>query len=522
MPQFLSNGVPLEVEQHGPKNGTPLLLIAGLGTQLLNWPQEWITGFADLGYRVIAFDNRDVGLSEKFSSAGVPGIRTLQAMARDKVVPPLFGRGFGKRNDPQIATALTFCIALIGILSGGLNVIAPVLTLFFLTAYGFLNVSALFEGLIGSPTWRPRFRVAWSVPLLGAAGCTAAMFMISPGATFVATVVCFSIYSLMKRRRFKGYWGDMRYGILMLMARYALYRLVDRPPDEKTWRPNLLVLSGSPTTRWYLIALADAISHGKGFLTVAAVLPEKVSDAERVASLRGSIGEYLKKRHVPALVKVHTSDDVMEGARALVKTYGFGPMVPNTVLLGETEKSQNITEYVRLVRLIHSTRRNLIIVRESDAPPTFSLGTRIHVWWSHAGQNASLTLALAYLLRTSPEWIRSRLVLKTIVDAEEDREEALKGLRSFLKQGRVEADVEVLIREKGDVFNTIRNSSRRASLVFIGMRAPTEEESDQLYGTYYERLMARTDGFPSTAIVLASEDIEFDWIFASPGGEFIA
>ena len=109
-----------------------------------------------------------------------------------------------------------------------------------------------------------------------------------------------------------------------------------------------------------------------------------------------------------------------------------------------------------------------------------------------------------------------------IVDTEEDREEALKGLRSFLKQGRVEADVEVLVREKGDVFNTIRNSSRRASLVFIGMRAPTEEESDQSYATYYEGLMARTDGFPSTAIVLASEDIEFDWIFASPGGEFIA
>ena len=80
MPQFPCNGVSLEVEQHGPANGVPLLLIAGLGTQLPSWPQQWISGFAELGYRVIAFDNRDVGLSEKFSSEGVPNIGTLRAM----------------------------------------------------------------------------------------------------------------------------------------------------------------------------------------------------------------------------------------------------------------------------------------------------------------------------------------------------------------------------------------------------------------------------------------------------------
>lgn len=450
------------------------------------------------------------------SLLGAP--RTLQALARDRVVPFGLGKGFGKGNDPHLATFLTFLIALGGILSGGLNVIAPVLTMFFLTAYGFLNVSALLEGLIGSPAWRPQFRIAWFVPFLGAAACTAAMFMINPGATFVAMVVCLTVYSLLKRRRFKGYWGDIRYGILMLMARFALYRMVKRQPDERTWRPNLLVLSGSPTARWYLIALADAISHGQGFLTVAAVVPEKVSsEAERVEGLRDSILEYLKKRHVPALVKVHACDDALEGAQDLVKAYGFGPIVPNTLLLGETEKMENLAGYVRLIRMVYQSRRNLIIVRESEAPPTFSKESRIDVWWSHAGQNAGLTLALAYLLRTSPEWTRSRLVLKTIVESSPAQEEAVRGLRNFLKESRVEAEVEALVWEKGNVFDAIRGSSQGAALVFLGMRPPHEGESDESYAAYYEGLMGRTDGFPSVAIVLAAEEIEFDWIFASPG-----
>ncbi len=79
MTQVLTNAISLEVEEFGPRSGVPLMLIPGLGSQLVYWPQEWIDGFADNGYRVIVFDNRDVGLSEKFASAGVPDIQALKA-----------------------------------------------------------------------------------------------------------------------------------------------------------------------------------------------------------------------------------------------------------------------------------------------------------------------------------------------------------------------------------------------------------------------------------------------------------
>jgi pimeloyl-ACP methyl ester carboxylesterase len=68
--QVQSNGIALEVEQHGPADGPPLLMIMGLGMQLTAWPDEWVQTLAAAGYRVIVFDNRDIGLSTYFDDSG--------------------------------------------------------------------------------------------------------------------------------------------------------------------------------------------------------------------------------------------------------------------------------------------------------------------------------------------------------------------------------------------------------------------------------------------------------------------
>ena len=65
-----SNGLSIEVEEHGPADGPPLLLIMGLGMQLIGWPERFVEMLADAGYRVIRFDNRDIGLSDKFDHWG--------------------------------------------------------------------------------------------------------------------------------------------------------------------------------------------------------------------------------------------------------------------------------------------------------------------------------------------------------------------------------------------------------------------------------------------------------------------
>ena len=70
MARIHANGIEIEYEEFGPNTGTPILLIMGLGAQLTRWPLEFIEILTSRGYRVIRYDNRDVGLSQKFDSAG--------------------------------------------------------------------------------------------------------------------------------------------------------------------------------------------------------------------------------------------------------------------------------------------------------------------------------------------------------------------------------------------------------------------------------------------------------------------
>ncbi|MFP8778880.1 alpha/beta fold hydrolase [Hydrogenophaga sp. RWCD_12] len=69
-----ANGIQIEVDDQGPREGPVVLLIMGLGMQLIAWPQPLVQMLVDRGFRVVRFDNRDMGLSQDFDAAGVPNM----------------------------------------------------------------------------------------------------------------------------------------------------------------------------------------------------------------------------------------------------------------------------------------------------------------------------------------------------------------------------------------------------------------------------------------------------------------
>ena len=77
MPQITANGIQLEYEAYGDKANPPLLLVMGLGAQLTLWPIELVEALVARGYYVIRYDNRDIGLSQKFGHAGIPNFRRV-------------------------------------------------------------------------------------------------------------------------------------------------------------------------------------------------------------------------------------------------------------------------------------------------------------------------------------------------------------------------------------------------------------------------------------------------------------
>ena len=72
--QIVANGIGIEVDDQGPANAEPLLLIMGLGMQLIGWPDDFVQLLVSRGFRVIRMDNRDAGLSQSFDHLGMPNL----------------------------------------------------------------------------------------------------------------------------------------------------------------------------------------------------------------------------------------------------------------------------------------------------------------------------------------------------------------------------------------------------------------------------------------------------------------
>ena len=82
MPNIRANNIDIYYEENGPADAPVILLVMGLGAQMIAWPDEFIHGLVSKGYRVIHYDNRDVGLSQWMDGAKTPNLVWTMLKAR--------------------------------------------------------------------------------------------------------------------------------------------------------------------------------------------------------------------------------------------------------------------------------------------------------------------------------------------------------------------------------------------------------------------------------------------------------
>ena len=440
------------------------------------------------------------------SILGAP--RVLQALARDGVLPSYMnalGKGHGKDDEPRNGTLVSLAIAIAAVCVGDLDLIAPVLSMFFLTTYLVLNVAAAIEGFLQSPSFRPSFKVHWSLSFLGALGCLGVMFLINAMATVFAALIVLGIYFWLQRRELQTTWGDVRRGMWMALIGAGIFQ-IEEQDDTKNWRPHILVLSGAPQKRWSLIELADGFSHNRSLMTVSSVLPNGSRDLGQQLKLERTLRDYLQKRGIRALVRVVTATDPFEGAVRLVETYGLGPLVPNTIIMGDSEEPSRREAFCNAIAEIHASQRNLVIFRENQQQ-RFGFRRRIDVWWGGIQNNGSLMLLLAYLLRTDINWRNAKIYLKLVVPDQTAAAAARDNLQNLSKKMRIDVIPKVIVAQNRSFTEILRQSSRNADLVFLGMAAPSENFDN--FTQYYEELQAKVANLPSTIFVLAASEFAF-------------
>lgn len=516
-------GVNMSGDLQNPTKAIPIGTLAAVGTgyviymllPILLWKQaDTATLLADaLVMKRIAFWGPAILLGvwgATLSSAlgsilGAP--RVLQALAKDGILPnwlKFLGTGSGPDNEPRIATIVTLGFVLIAVAVGDLNLIAPVLSMFFLTTYLVLNLAAGIETFLESPSFRPTFKVHWLFSLLGVIGCLGVMFLIDAIATIIAATIIFSTYIWLERRELESAWGDVRQGIWMALVRMGVFQL-SYTPDTKNWRPHILTFSGAPSKRWPLVELASSLSHNRSLFTVSTVLPSGSRNQTQRSEMEATIREYLNKRGIRGLVRVIMAPDIFSGAQQLIESYGIGPLVPNTILLGDSQSPERREAYCQTIANLHTAGRNVIILRD-ELEKGFGQRQRIDVWWGGLNANGGLMLILAYLLRTSLEWRGAEINLNLVVPDETAAVAAQTNLAKVVTQLRIGAKPQVIVSQGQPFPEILRSSSQDADLVFLGMATPKE---DLHYSEYYEGLQKMATGLPATIFVLAAPDFAF-------------
>lgn len=434
------------------------------------------------------------------------GPRVLQALALDGVLPKWLrwlGWGSGKNDTPRAGTIFTMLLALVAVYLGNLNVIAPILTMFFLTTYGVLNAAAGIERLLDSPSFRPEFKVHWVFSIIGAIGCLIVMFLIHPLATVLAFVFVVTIFVWLKRRQLETAWGDVSKGLYMALIRTGLMRL-RQEAELKTWRPHPLVLTGAPAKRWHLIELASAFTLNRGILTIATILPEDKVSNDRIISMESKIRDFLDKRSVQALVRVTTGSNPYTGAEELVKSYGLGYLVPNTIILGDSETLETRHLYCRMIAKFYEQQRNVVIVHDVG-DIVFREKKKIDLWWGGLKGNGALMMILAYILQNNQSWLNAEITIKMVVQNKQAAESAHVNLERIIKKLRLGAKTEIIVAD-GRSFDTIlHTSSKYSDLIFMGMATPDDNFLD-----YYNSIQERLKNLPTTIMVLAGEKVSFD------------
>ncbi len=404
--------------------------------------------------------------------------RTLQALAQDRVVPFFMGRGTGPANEPKLALLLSAAVAGVCLLAGKLDLIAPVISMFFLTTYGTINLVAGLSRLVSNPSYRPTFRVHWLPCLLGAGGCGFAMFLLSPFATVAAVVVIAGIYLLLKSRQYQTSWGDERSGIWFSLARFGLLQLAASRQHVRNWRPVLMVLVGNPSSRLPLVEFANRLEARRGLLFLCQIV---TGDWQKLlpqqAARQRQLEDFIRESRLSAVGKTVLADDFEHGVSTLLQVAGVGALEPNTVMVGWSEDTLREAEFARAVRRIMQLQRNLLVFEAAEWPAA-RLAPVIDVWW-RAKLNGGFMLTLAHLWREGSAG-RARgyqLRVRRIIENEAGRESATQAMTAMLKATRMDAEVDIVV-DSGPPLDVIARESETSAVCFIGLALDVEHITD--------------------------------------------
>ena len=424
-----------------------------------------------------------IGLAAATVSSAIGSIlvapRTLQALAADETVPVpwvtrFLSAGEGETNEPRNATIVTAVLALFVVVIGNVDVVAALISMFFMVTYGSLCAISFLEHFAARPSYRPSFRSKWYISLVGAVMCVFLMFQMSPVYAIGAMALMLVLYVLIQRSRPSTHtdFGAIFHGVMTQATRHLQIRLQKAPPDE--WRPSIITITERTFDRSAPLQMISWLSFRYGFGTYLHYIPGMLTD-ENYAESRRIMGRLLRvaeQRSASVFMDTMVSPSMRSALAQTLQAPGIAGVENNAILFefSEHDPSHALVELRDGIELGQTARMDTFVLRHGDHH--FGNRAEIHVWLTwHDYRNANLMILLGYILIGHPDWKEAELRVFAAYPKGEivPRTEEL---RVMMAEGRLPAspkNVEMIATDdRIDFSRLVQSKSAEADLVILG------------------------------------------------------
>jgi solute carrier family 12 (sodium/potassium/chloride transporter), member 2 len=476
-------GIAMSGDLKNPKKAIPVGTLSAIGVGLIVYVGLAVFIAYNINSEVLKTDYNILMKMAMFAPVVVAGIwgatlssalggilggpRILQAMSRDRVTPKIFGRGKGKNNEPVNALFLVFIIAEAGILIGELDVIARVVSMFYLTAYGFINVSYFLESW-ANPDFQPTFKIKRWISLIGFVASFGVMFKLDMFAMFGALLVVGLLYFWLQRKEIKLQSNDVWQSVWENVVNKGLKKLDAKSDEDSIWNPNIILFSGESEHRSFLLELGNTVSGRTGIVTNFKLIVDK--DGMPFAKTEQIVrdDDFRKLGVFARQVKV---ENIYKGIENIATTFGFSGVEPNTIMMGWPKGLENSAEYSKMTQTLLHLDYNLLYL-DFDRKAKFGDYQTVDLWWRETdSKNAEMMLNIARFIIQSPQWSKTNIRVLFLNNNNADRTIIRSKISKLVEDLRVKVEIEIINNavEQRPYYDIIAQHSAYTDLTLVGI-----------------------------------------------------
>jgi len=437
-----------------------------------------------------------IGLAAATLSSAIGSIlvapRTLQALAGDEIFPmkgvnSVMGEGVGKSNEPRNATLVTAGIAVATVALGNVDMVARIVSMFFMVTYGALCAISFLEHFAARPSYRPSFRSKWYLSLSGAILCLLLMFQMDLVFAVIAIILMALLYWGIRATR-KDEVDDLSaifHGVMTQLTRYLQIRLQKTPPRD--WRPSVIMITPRTFDRISPQTMLSWLCHRYGFGTYLHFIKGMLNRDTFLESqgVQDRLIEGIEETDSAIYVDTIISPSMASALAQSLQVPGVSGMENNTILFEFSRHDPPVVmeEVMGGCLLASAPRMNRLVLRHSDH--FFGNRKNIHLWltWNDY-KNANLMILLAYILLGHPDWGGAEIHIFAAFPYQEF-EEQTERLNKMISEGRLPIapqNIQIIpTDDRVDFAALVEKRSYTADLVILGFtEARLREKGEEL------------------------------------------